>query len=83
MITATLQPKKKLIDLKEDTFKALSVMALQHGTNLKHIIETILDNVAENHNDTHLYELLSKSDPEGKEAISQEEKADFENWLGV
>ena len=53
MITATLQPKKKLIDLKEDTFKALSVMALQHGTNLKHFIETILDNVAENHNDTH------------------------------
>ena len=31
---ATVTYKKKIIDLKEDTFKALSVMAARQGTNL-------------------------------------------------
>lgn len=83
MITAELQSKKKIIDLKEDTFKALSIMAIQHGTNLKKFIEKILDNVADNYDDTSLYEHLSKVDPEGKQRISSTEKADFESWLGL
>ncbi len=35
---ATVTYKKKIIDLKEDTFKALSVMAARQGTNLKKLI---------------------------------------------
>ena len=34
---ATITYKKKIIDLKEDTFKALSVMAARQGTNLKRL----------------------------------------------
>lgn len=83
MITATLQSKKKLIDIKEDTFKALSSMAVQQGTNLKNFIESILDKVAVDYDDTQLYEYLSKTDLEGKQPLSSKEKKDFENWLGV
>ncbi len=36
MSTATMPPtKRKIIDLNEDTFKTLSIMAIQKGTNLK------------------------------------------------
>lgn len=83
MITATVQPKKKLIELKEDTFKSLSIMAIHQGTNLKRFIENILDKVASDYDDTLLYDHLSKSDPDGKLSLTQEEKSDFENWLGV
>ena len=40
---ATVTYKKKIIDLKEDTFKSLSVMAARQGTNLKKLIENLLD----------------------------------------
>lgn len=40
---ATVTYKKKIIDLKEDTFKVLSVMAARQGTNLKKLIENLLD----------------------------------------
>ena len=83
MITATVAPKKKLIDLKEETFKSLSVMAIHQGTNLKRIIEKILDEVAIDYEETLLYEHLSKSAPEGKQKLDMREQDAFENWLGV
>ena len=42
-LEATVTYKKKIIDLKEDTFKSLSVMAARQGTNLKKLIENLLD----------------------------------------
>ena len=83
MITSALSSKKKLIDLKEDTFKALSIMAIQHGTNLKNFIETILDKVADDYEDTLMYEYLSKTDIEGKQLLDEKEQKDFENRLGI
>ncbi len=47
MTTTVLQPKRKIIDLREDTFRSLSVMAANKGTNLKNLIEGLLDKVAE------------------------------------
>ena len=44
---ATVTHRRKIIDLKEDTFKALSVMAARQGTNLKKLIENLLDKTAE------------------------------------
>lgn len=83
MITATIPTKKKLIDLKDDTFKTLSVMAVQCGTNLKKFIENILDRVAEDYDDKLLYDYLSKTEPKGNQPLSDSEHAEFENWLGV
>lgn len=83
MITATVPSRKKLIDLKDETFKALSVMAVQRGTNLKNFIETILDRVADDYDDALQYQTLSKTDPDGKQPLTPSEQSDFENWLGV
>ena len=44
MSTVSVTPsKRKIIDLKDDTFKTLSIMAIQKGTNLKNYIEDILN----------------------------------------
>lgn len=84
MITTAIPArKKKIIDLKEDTFKSLSIMAIQHGTNLKNFIEVILDNVASDFDDEKLYAHLLQTQPEGKEPLSAKEQEDFERWLGV
>ena len=68
MSSATLTPsKRKIIDLNEDTFKTLSIMAIQKGTNLKKYIEDVLNELAENygltsvakiHNIFHIYDIF-------------------------
>lgn len=75
--------KRKIIDLNEDTFKTLSIMAIQKGTNLKRYIEDVLNELAENYEDAKLYAKLSKEQPEGLIPVSKEEQEKFEKWLGV
>ena len=75
--------KSKIIDLNEDTFTTLSIMAIQKGTNLKNYIEDVLNDLAENYEDAKLYAKLSKEHPEGNVMLNEQEKADFEKWLGV
>ena len=84
MSSVTLTPSKsKIIDLNEDTFKTLSIMAIQKGTNLKKYIEDVLNELAENYEDAKLYAKLSKENPDGNIMLNEQEKADLENWLGV
>lgn len=84
MSTATITPsKRKIIDLNEDTFKTLSIMAIQKGTNLKHYIEDILNEIAEDYEDAKLYAKLCKEHPEGQIMLNEQEKEEFEKWLGV
>lgn len=83
MNTTTIPTKRKIINLKDDTFKALSIMAIQHGTNLKNFIETTLDRIAENYDDEKLYAYLVKNFPDGKERLNETEKKDFESWLDI
>ena len=84
MSSVTLTPsKRKIIDLNEDTFKTLSIMAIQKGTNLKKYIEDVLNELAENYEDAQLYAKLSKENPDGNIMLNEQEKADLENWLGV
>ena len=84
MSSATLTPsKRKIIDLNEDTFKTLSIMAIQKGTNLKKYIEDVLNELAENDEDAKLYAKLSKENPDGNIMLNEQEKTDLENWLGV
>lgn len=75
--------KRKIIDLNEDTFKTLSIMAIQKGTNLKNYIESVLNELAEDYEDAKLYAKLSKEHPEGSIMLNEQEQADFEKWLGV
>ena len=84
MKTTTLSPsKRKIIDLDDTTFKTLSIMAIEEGTNLKNYIEKVLSEIADNYEDSKLYAKLSKERPEGHVILNQQEKTDFKDWLGV
>ena len=76
---ATVTHRRKIIDLKEDTFKALSVMAARQGTNLKKLI----DKTAEEYDDSEAYRYLSENYPDGKVKLDGKERKDFMDWLGV
>ena len=75
--------KKKIIDLKEETFKVLSVMAARQGTNLKRLIENLLDKTAEEYDESESYRYLSDNYPDGKVMLEKEERKEFMDWLGV
>lgn len=79
----TITYKKKIIDLKEGTFKALSVMAAHQGTNLKKLIENLLDKTAEEYNDSETFRYLSENYPDGKVKLDENKRKEFMDWLGV
>jgi len=83
MATTALQSKRKIIDLSEDTFRSLSIMAANKGTNLKNLIEGLLEKAAEAYDENKQYAWLSENISEGKEMVGEEEKKAFESWLGV
>jgi hypothetical protein len=74
--------KRKNIDIPEDTFRALSVLAAANGKNLKAYIETVLIDEANILLEENVYRELLMN-PEANELVSQTEKAAFEKWLGV
>ncbi len=80
---ATIPHRKKIIDLKEDTFRSLSVMAARQGTNLKRLIENLLDKTAEEYDEEEAYRYLSKNYPDGKVMLEKKERKEFMDWLGV
>ena len=80
---ATVTHRIIIIDLKEDTFKALSVMAARQGTNLKKLIENLLDKTAEEYDDSEAYRYLSENYPDGKVKLEEKERKEFMDWLGV
>lgn len=73
--------KRKIIDIPEDTFRNLSIMAAAEGKNLKSFIESLLISQAKILNDEDLYQELLKTDLEGKMMATEEETAEFEKWL--
>ena len=75
--------KRKIIDIKEDTFKALSVIAAREGTNLKRFIENLLDKAAQEYDDSETFRYLSDNYPDGKVMLDRNERKDFMDWLGV
>ena len=75
--TAKLPMRRKVIDIKPDTFRGLSVIAASRGTNLKKFIESSLDELVESYDDAAVYRYLQQTDPEGMEMVSEEEKNIF------
>ena len=83
-ITKTKSVKRrKVIDIKPDTFRALSVIAASRGTNLKHFIETSLDELVASYDDSAVYRYLLRTEPESLEMVSEEEKKSFEKRLNI
>ena len=83
MATTALKSKRIIIDLSEDTFRSLSIMAANKGTNLKNLIEGLLDKAAEAYDENKQYGWLSENISEGKIMVAEQEKKEFESWLGV
>ena len=75
--------RRKVIDIKPDTFRGLSVIAASRGTNLKHFIESSLDELVESYDDAAIFRYLQQTDPEGQEMLSDEEHAAFEKKYGL
>ena len=80
---ATVPHRKKIVTLKEDTFRALPVMAAKQGTNLKRLIESMLDKAADEYDGNESYRYLSENYPDGKVMLGKEEHKEFIDWLGV
>ena len=81
--TAKQTMRRKVIDIKPDTFRGLSVIAASRGTNLKKFIENSLDEIVESYDDAAVYRYLQQTDPEGMEMLSDEEQAAFEKKYGL
>ena len=74
---------RKVIDIKPDTFRGLSVIAASRGINLKKFIESSLDEIVESYDDAAIYRYLQQTDPEGMEMLSDEEQTAFEKKYGL
>ena len=81
--TAKSPMRRKVIDIKPDTFRGLSVIAASRGTNLKKFIESSLDELVESYDDAAVYRYLQQTDPEGMEMLSDEEQTAFEKKYGL
>jgi len=77
----TVGAKRKLIDIPEETFRKLSIMAAAEGNSLKAFIENLLITEASFINDEEIYRELLVAEPEGKILASVEEQKAFEKWL--
>lgn len=75
--------RRKVIDIKPDTFRGLSVIAASRGTNLKKFIERSLDEIVESYDDAAIYRYLQQTDPEGMEMLNDEEQTAFEKKYGL
>lgn len=78
---STVALKRKLIDLPEETFRNLSIMAAAEGKSLKAFIENLLISEAKLMSDEEIYRQLVQNEPEGKSKASSEEQQAFEKWL--
>jgi hypothetical protein len=74
--------KRKNIDLPEDTFRALSILAAANGKNLKAFIESLLNDEARMLAEESIY-LEFLRNPDSREMVAGEEKANFEEWLAL
>ena len=72
---------RKLIDIPENVFQALSIRAAAMGTNLKKYIEGLLVREMEDMEDAQIYKYLVSTRPGGKVMLNEQEQAEFENWL--
>lgn len=68
---------RKLIDIPEDVFSALSIKAAAMGLNLKKYIEQLLVQEVEEMDDAEIYKYLVATRPEGKMMLKDREKEDF------
>lgn len=75
--TEGIPTRRKLKDIPENVFQALTIKAAAMGTNLKKYIEELLVQEAEEMEDAEVYKYLVATRPEGKILLNEQEKDDF------
>ena len=75
--------RRKIIDIREDVYRFLSIKAAASGTNLKNYIESLLEKEVEDMDEAATYQYLWNVRPDGDVELTEEETKDFENWLGI
>ena len=75
--------RRKIIDIREDVYRFLSIKAAASGTNLKNYIESLLEKEVEDMDEAATYQYLCIVRPDGDVELTEEETKDFENWLGI
>lgn len=75
--TVSIPTHRKLIDIPENVFQALTIKAAAMGTNLKKYIEELLVREMEDMEDAEVYKYLVATRPEGKSMLNKQEKDDF------
>ena len=75
--------RRKIIDIREDVYRFLSIKAAASGTNLKNYIESLLEKEVEDMDEAATYRYLCNVRPDGDVELTEEETKDFENWLGI
>ena len=83
MATTLLTAKRKNIDIKPETFRALSIKAAEEGINLKKYIEALLDKLAQDEEDLLLYNKFVKNEDECRKYLNKDEQAAFEKEIGL
>ena len=53
------------------------------STNLKKLIENLLDKTAEEYDDSEAYRYMTENYPDGKVKLEKNERKEFMDWLGV
>ena len=53
------------------------------STNLKRLIESMLDRAAAEYDENESYRYLSENYPDGKVMLGKKEREEFIDWLGV
>lgn len=75
--TARINSHRKLIDIPDEVFGALSIRAAAMGMNLKKYIEHLLVREADEMDDAEVYKYLASNRPEGKIMLDEQEQNDF------
>ena len=70
--TRNTQAKRKIIDIKPETFQRLSIMAASRRTNLKKFIENSLDELAEANDNATIFKYLSHDGHDGSQMVGEE-----------
>lgn len=83
MNQVTPNSHRKLIDIPDDAFKALSLKATSEGTNLKNYIEKLLIEIAAELPDAKAYQQLEASRPDGHVMLAAEEQVEFQRRHGI
>lgn len=68
---------RKLIDIPDDVFGALSIRAASMGLSLKKYIENLLMQEADEMDDAEVYKYLASNRPDGKVMLNEQEQDDF------